>query len=116
MSTPPLPPPPPAVPPRGPGLSRTARFWIGVAVGVFGAPALTIGVVVLLSTLTSGSGSAGDTALQALVVLVPVALVVTGLVVRATRWVVLGALAGGSVVLIVLAGACAAILKGLGAY
>lgn len=133
MSTPPSPPPPPpglppgpppgppgppapygAPPPPGPrpGLSNKALFWIGVAVGVFGAPALAIGLLVLLASV-SGSSGGPNTALQVLVVLAPVALLAAALVARRTRWVALGALAGGAVVLIVLGGACVALLSSL---
>ncbi|MGG5257146.1 hypothetical protein [Phycicoccus avicenniae] len=134
MSTPPSPPPPPpgpppglppgppgpsapygAPPPPGPrrGMSNKGLFWIGVVVGVFGAPALAIGLLVLLAVV-SGSSDGPSVALQLLVVFVPVALVAAALVYRRSRWVALGALAGGAVVLIVLGGACIALISGLG--
>ncbi|QIM20880.1 hypothetical protein G7075_06605 [Phycicoccus sp. HDW14] len=90
-----------------------AKFWIGVAVGVFGAPVLVVGGLLLLATLTSGPDAPG-TAVAWVAGAVLVALVVAGLVVRATRWVVLGAVAGGAVVVIVLGGACVALIRGLG--
>lgn len=94
-------------------MSNKGLFWIGVVVGVFGAPALAIGLLLLLATV-SGSSGGSSTALQLLVVLVPVALIAAGLVARPTRWVCVGALAGGAVVLIVLGGACIALISGLG--
>ncbi|KRE62801.1 hypothetical protein [Nostocoides sp. Soil756] len=96
-------------------LSRKARFWIGFAVGVPAVPALLVGLLVGVSALSgSGSGSTSTVVSVAAGVLV-VALVVAGLVVRATRWLTLGALAGGALVVIVLGGACVAILQGLNA-
>lgn len=98
-----------------PGLSSKARFWIGFAVGVPAVPALLVGVLVGVAALAgSGSGST-STVLSGAAGVVVVALVVAGLVVRATRWLTLGALAGGALVLIVLGGACVAILQGLNA-
>ena len=121
------PPPPPSGPPgppgpwsgpppgaRPPGLSNTARFWIGFPVGLVVGPVAVIGLFLVLVGLASTATSGESVALFSVVGLVVLGLLVAGLVVRVTRWFVLGAVAGFAVAAIVLGGACVAIIQSLG--
>lgn len=117
---PPGPPPghpayPPGQPPRRRGLSNVARFWIGVLLCV---PAIV--VIGFLETLPTwfghrlglpGAASSISTLLLNLLLL---AAVVYGLVKEATRFIVVGIMAGLAILFVLAAGACVVLLTGLG--
>ncbi len=111
---------PPGPYPQGPGeaprdgMSKKAKFWVGVA--------LTIPVIVI-SGILSGGGSAvaeglgGDpsagAAIAGVISLLLFALFVAALVVEKTRWFAIGILAGTATLLILFAGACIVLIIGL---
>lgn len=108
-STPPLPHQgPPDGPPRRAGLSDTAKFWIGVPLAV---PVLLL-VAIIIIGVPFGGRAPGALVLVSILLLL-VALVVA-IAVERTRYVALGVLAGIAVILVLLAGACVAILTGSG--
>ena len=96
------------------GMSKKAKFWIGVV--------LTIPVIIIWGVL-SGGGSAvtegvgGDpsagAAVAAVISLLLFALFIAALVVEKTRWFAIGVLAGTAVLLILFAGACIVLIIGL---
>jgi len=96
------------------GRSNVAKFWIGVALCI---PALF--VVGVLESIPTAVGNALDlpSELSAIATLgLDVALlaaVVVGLVKEATRFLVLGILAGVAVLFVLAAGACIVLLTGV---
>jgi hypothetical protein len=102
-------------PVRRRGRSSVARFWIGVALCI-----PTLFVVGVLESLPTAVGRAvhlpGELSAIATLGLNAglLAAVVVGLVREATRFVVVGILAGLAVLFVLAAGACIALLAGAG--
>lgn len=79
---------------------------------VLGAAAVPAGV---LASLVAGTGAAGVQGLLGLLGLaLPLGVLVGGLAWRPSRWYAVGTLIGLALLLIVLAGACLAILASMG--
>ena len=107
---------PPGVPPGAPppgGMSNKAKFWIGA---VLALPAM-VASAVLMGLGASVPGPNGDSSLGAVLSMIIGVILLVGyvtlIVLPRTRWLALGMLAGGAVVLILAAGACIALLVAL---
>lgn len=103
----------PQEPPPG-GMSNKAKFWIGVLLSL---PALFVAGVVTGGGSWVADGLGADPQVGAIISSVLGLLLFVGfvfmVVIEKTRWFAIGMVAGGAILLILLAGACVVLLVAL---
>ena len=97
-----------------PGMSNTAKFWIGVALAI---PALIVGGIITGagSAVATGVGAGSEVGslVSSILGLGVFAGFIAALVIERTRWFAIGIMAGTAVLFILAAGACVVLLVGL---